>query len=76
MQELDLRAYVLDSMDAKWQYPVGRQLFSVLLGGAYVCMTDIGINFWHKGQLLLTCEHDQQTRAAYDSLMQRRPASA
>lgn len=77
MQDEDLRAYVLDRVDAKWQYPVGHDIFSQFAGGeAYVCMTEKAINFWHEGKLELSIAHDAETRSWYEHLLQRKPKSA
>lgn len=76
MQELDLRAYVLESSDGNWQYPAGRDILSNLTNGDYVCLTYKGINFWHEGKLELSIAHDARTQARYESLLQRKPKGA
>jgi hypothetical protein len=76
MQESDLRAYALESGDANWQYPKGRDIFSHFTNGDYVCLTYKGINFWHEGKLELSIEHDAETQARYESLLQRQPKGA
>jgi hypothetical protein len=71
MQELEVRAYVLDYVDAKWQYPAGESVFSRTADGDSVCMTSQAINFWHEGKLS-SCTHNAETQAWYKFLSQRK----
>ncbi|HEY2495431.1 MAG TPA: hypothetical protein VGK24_00045 [Candidatus Angelobacter sp.] len=71
MQETELRTFVLDGLDPKWGYPMGRDIISRFANGDYVCLTYKGINYWKEGKLELSVPHDAETQARYDALLQR-----
>jgi hypothetical protein len=69
-QPSEIRAYVSNSFEEMWQYPAREQLFSECADGGYVCMTSGAINMWREGKLS-SCAHNAETRARYNSLLQR-----
>jgi len=69
-QPSEIRTYVSNSFEEMWQYPAGEQLFSEFADGGYVCMTSQAINMWRDGKLSSRA-HNAETRARYNSLLQR-----